>query len=226
MTGERKAGPNTRFDLVFALLLLLLVMSALLTVSRFFAVALVSIQALLLLLLLRGVTASRRARWSAGSVIVLVALATIALEIPGEAHGLVQSITAATTTALVAAGPFAITGALRHERAVTLQTVFGALSLYLFIGLFYALLYRVVSLAGTPFFVQTDTPTSIDFLYFSCVTIATLGYGDLTPATGLGKMLAVSETLLGQLYLVTVVALLVSNIGREKRPPESDADPQ
>ena len=59
-------------------------------------------------------------------------------------------------------------------------------------------------------------------LYFSYVTLATLGYGDYTPATNLGHMLAVSEALLGQLYLVTVVAVLVTRL-RIRRPGESPA---
>jgi hypothetical protein len=49
-------------------------------------------------------------------------------------------------------------------------------------------------------------------LYFSYVTLATLGYGDYTAASNLGHMLAVAEALIGQIYLVTVVALLVSRL--------------
>jgi Ion channel len=46
-----------------------------------------------------------------------------------------------------------------------------------------------------------------------------LGYGDLTAAGDLGRMLAVTEALLGQLYLVTVVAVVIGNIGRERSHP-------
>jgi hypothetical protein len=67
------------------------------------------------------------------------------------------------------------------------------------------------------FFVQTDNPTSMDYLYFSLVTLATLGYGDLTASGSLGRMLSVTEALAGQLYLVSIVAVLVSNLGRERR---------
>jgi hypothetical protein len=49
------------------------------------------------------------------------------------------------------------------------------------------------------------------------VTLATLGYGDYTPAGNLGHLLAVSEALLGQLYLVIVIALVVSNFGHKRR---------
>ena len=58
---------------------------------------------------------------------------------------------------------------------------------------------------------RTDGTRSLR-LYFSYVTLATLGYGDYTPAGNLGHMLAVLEALIGQLYLVTILALLVSRL--------------
>jgi len=73
-----------------------------------------------------------------------------------------------------------------------------------------------------------------DFLYYSFVTLTTVGYGDVTAATNLGRMLSVIEALVGQLYLVIVVALIVSNIGRERstekiipreRPLEDQSEP-
>ncbi len=57
-----------------------------------------------------------------------------------------------------------------------------------------------------------------DFVYYSFVTLTTVGYGDLTASTGIGRMLSVTEALVGQLYLVTVVAILVSNLGRNRKP--------
>jgi len=65
-----------------------------------------------------------------------------------------------------------------------------------------------------PFFAQTDTIARTDFLYFSFVTLTTTGYGDLSAAGNAGRALSVSEAILGQVYLVTVVAVVVSNLGR------------
>jgi hypothetical protein len=56
----------------------------------------------------------------------------------------------------------------------------------------------------------------VDFVYYSFVTMTTLGYGDLTARANLGRMLSVTEALFGQLYLVSVVAVLVANIGRQR----------
>jgi hypothetical protein len=78
-------------------------------------------------------------------------------------------------------------------------------------------------ITGEPYFVQTKSPASIDYAYFSYTTLATVGYGDFTAATGIGRMISISEALVGQLFLVSAVALLVGNIGRTLRPA-ADAD--
>jgi ion channel len=77
---------------------------------------------------------------------------------------------------------------------------------------------------GSPdFFAQGTDGSRALRLYFSYVTLATLGYGDYTPATNLGHMLAVSEALIGQLYLVTVVAVLVTRL--RIRPRDASSAP-
>ena len=70
---------------------------------------------------------------------------------------------------------------------------------------------------------RTASDSTADFLYFSYVTLTTVGYGDLTAAGGFGRAVAVLEALLGQVYLVTVVALLVSNLGRGRKGPTAGA---
>ena len=111
-----------------------------------------------------------------------------------------------------------------HSR-VTVRTVFGALCVYLFGALLFALVYHLVALmSGEPFFVQTDNPSGVDYIYFSFITMATVGFGDLSPATDLGRMTAVVEAVGGQLYLVVVVALFVSNLGHQKTRPARRRD--
>ena len=73
------------------------------------------------------------------------------------------------------------------------------------------------TLDATPFFAQGTDGTRPLRLYFSYVTLATVGYGDYTAAGNLGRALAVLEALTGQLYLVTVVAVVVTRLGRPGR---------
>ncbi len=89
--------------------------------------------------------------------------------------------------------------------------------IYLLLGILFTFVYGAVAALGSgPFFAQGMDGTQSLQLYFSYVTLATLGYGDYTPASTLGHTLAISEALLGQLYLVTVVALLVGNLARQR----------
>jgi len=60
-----------------------------------------------------------------------------------------------------------------------------------------------------------------DFIYCSFVPLTTVGYGDLSESTGIGRMLAVTAALVDQLSLVTVAAILVSNLGRDRTPAPS-----
>jgi voltage-gated potassium channel Kch len=104
-------------------------------------------------------------------------------------------------------------------------TVLGALSVYLLIGLFFASVYGVIASIGSgPLFAQAlGDGSSIDWTYFSFVTLTTVGFGDITARADIARVLAVSEALLGQIYLVTVVALLIGNIGRERRSADRNA---
>ncbi len=87
--------------------------------------------------------------------------------------------------------------------------------MYLLIGLFFSFVFSTIALVtGTPFFVSRPEAGTSDYVYFSFITLSTVGYGDLVARTNLGRMFSATEGLTGQLYLVTVVALLVSNLNR------------
>jgi len=119
---------------------------------------------------------------------------------------------------LVAMAPVAILRRVGRDftaEGVDLEIVLGALCAYLFIGAWYAFLYHAMAdLFHAPFFAQPGEEDSLNYLYFSLATLTTVGYGDLSPALGSGRMLAVTEAIVGQLYLVTVVALVVSQYRR------------
>ena len=126
-------------------------------------------------------------------------------------------VTNAMAVMLAAVVPFAIAREIWRHPKVTPQTVMGALCIYLLIGMMFALGFAIIAdTSNEPYFVNTDHPTAADYVYFSYVTMATVGYGDFTARSSIGRMSAAFEGLLGQLYLVTLVALLVSNLGQER----------
>ncbi len=106
--------------------------------------------------------------------------------------------------------PITISRVLHHRR-VTHETVLGALCAYVLVGLLFAFLYLAVhELRDEPFFAQPGPHAQSEYLYFSFVALTTLGFGDLSPAVGLPQALTVLEALLGQIFLVTLVARLVT----------------
>ncbi len=135
----------------------------------------------------------------------------------GGARGVAQLADAA----LLALVPVAILAEFRRDLTVTLQSVTAALCIYLVFGMFFAsLAYAISALSGDAYFAGKAMAHSSDYLYFSYITLATVGYGDYVPALSAGRALAVLEALVGQLYLVTVVALVVGNLaGRRRNGP-------
>ncbi len=122
-------------------------------------------------------------------------------------------------------------GEVRDDKRVTLQTVLAGISLYLLIGMAFAFAYDLIQdVTEDPFFAATFDATSgtfgnqNDFLYFSLATLTTTGYGDFTAAAELGRTFSVLEALVGQIYLVTVVALLVSNLRRPSPEEKAEMD--
>jgi hypothetical protein len=134
-------------------------------------------------------------------------------------------ISGAAMLVLLAMSPAVIARRLKDFTRIGLETVFAALCIYLIIGMFFSVLYQLIgNLHPDDFFVQAGVPTTMDSMYFSFTTLTTLGYGDLTPAGDIGRMLAITEALFGQIYLVTVVALIVSNLGRRRSRQAKSAD--
>ena len=114
---------------------------------------------------------------------------------------------------LIAATCGVIVFGIGDQHGVNFQSVLGALCIYLMIGLLYAFAYgAIAAFQSGPFFAQGTDGTPSIRLYFSVVSLATVGYGDYTAATDLGRTVAGSEGLLGQVYLVTVVAVIVSRL--------------
>ena len=126
---------------------------------------------------------------------------------------------------IAALSPLFVLRRIFHHERVTGQTIAGALSVFLLIGLAFSYLFGVVDQYGD-LFCGTAEPTT-SFMYFSLVTLTTLGYGDLNPVTDLARLLSTTEAVLGQVFLVTIVARLVSLYGTEqtlRTAPAQDGD--
>jgi uncharacterized membrane protein len=105
---------------------------------------------------------------------------------------------------------------------IGLETILGALCVYVLLGIAFAGIYAAINdVEKVGFFAQPGPKTNVDFLYFSFITQTTVGYGDLTPGTDFGRVIVTFEALIGQVFLVTLVARLVSMYGRARRAPDS-----
>lgn len=109
---------------------------------------------------------------------------------------------------LVVATPFVVLRRVASHREVTSETLLGAASVYLLIGVAFMFLYLGIDeFQPGQFFGQTEPTTA--FMYFSLVTITTLGYGDLSPVTEAARAAASATAIVGQIYLVFIVARMV-----------------
>jgi hypothetical protein len=185
-----------------------------------------------LLFILQTSDAHRRFLQAAQIAVVLAVAVASAVVIVGSGDS--REIAAGLVGALLAVGaPIAIVRRLAREQVIDLQVLAGALCLYLLLGLFFTFIYSLIQAIDTsgPLFVQIALPnkaSTANITYFSYVTMTTVGYGDLTLAANVPRMFAVTEALMGQLYLVSAVALVVSRLGQERRtlrgadPDEAD----
>ena len=93
---------------------------------------------------------------------------------------------------------------------VTIQSIFGAISAYLIIGLMFAAFYSAINDLQGGFFAAGQPGNLSTFQYFSFTTLTTLGYGDFTPLEAGPRAVAMIEAMSGQIFLATLVARLVS----------------
>lgn len=155
-----------------------------------------------------GVTLSAR-------VVALCALGAVALVasidvfLPVVAPALAAAFV--VSSLLYVAAPFAIVRDVATRRVVDQQTMLGAIAGYLIVGMCFAFIYRAIgAVQAVPFFGAAGTGDMGDALFFSFTTLTTTGFGNLVPATNPGQSLAVLEAVLGQLFLVTAVAKIVT----------------
>jgi hypothetical protein len=211
---ERLAEPD-RYGLVLILILGAMFAIALLDQGPVARVLSIVVLGCTVLFTLRTSRAPRRLlKVGAIAVPVLVVAATIIATLDSVVAAEIVSV---VSFVLIVCLLGAILRRITVHMTVSGSTVLAGLCIYLLIGLTFATVFSFMTAWGDGLFVQTRDPSSTDVLYFSYITMTTVGYGDLTPASNLAKMLSATEALAGQIYLVTAVALLVGNLGRQRR---------
>src|SRR5262249_35765816 len=130
-----------------------------------------------------------------------------------EANLSAASLTIWTIVALLAAAS-ALSFAFRAQ-SIDREHVYAALSAYLLAGIFFGVFYWVLEQIRPGSFTLAAEFSSNSAIYFSFVTLATLGYGDIVPRTEVARGLATVEGVGGQLFLAVLVARLVSLYARE-----------
>jgi len=160
-------------------------------------------------LALRAAHAHRRVRMFAAGAMGLAAIAAVASLASGGDGAQGAAFLAASLLYLVA--PVSLLRWIVRSGKVDRQTVLAAVAAYIMIGMFFAFLYRAIGLLqGGPFFGANGDGTNPQVLFFSFTTLTTTGYGNLVPAVNPGQSFAVLEMLVGQLFLVTAVAKVIT----------------
>lgn len=216
--------PADNFGIVLTLLLLNYLAIALESAAPWTRVIVVFLQGLTLFLALCAARANRIFLVASGLyLLVSTCAALVSLLVAGAAN--YSQAPPLVGGVLLFITPFAILRRISKHREVIVQTLLGAMCVYLLWGFSFSFLYATIAFfSPTPFFLNAQPATNSTCLFFSYTTLTTVGYGNLVPAIELGQLFAMLEAMLGQVYLVIIVARLVSLWGQERlasqaRPP-------
>lgn len=167
-------------------------------------------------------SAGRLAQLAGGVTVVAVVLAAWLGGLPGWIVLGASAVFLSAAIATVARGALA---SLARE-GVTVHVVAAALAIYLLSGLLFATIIGAIA-SGTadPYFANGTDGSPGDRIYYSFAVLTTTGFGDFTPTMATGRALAVAEMLIGQIYLVTVVAMLIGNLRRRTEAADATGHP-
>ncbi len=101
------------------------------------------------------------------------------------------------------------------EDEITIDQIFAAVAIYIFIGLTWAHFYALTEAFYAHSFIVNDN-TDPNFIYFSFVTLTTLGYGDMLPITAFAKALTIIQSITGVMFVAVLVATLVSRVNMKR----------
>jgi len=222
--AERSAAERTRA--FWRLLVGILLVYGLIVIAgdlRFSAPVRVALLGGVVVIDLRTRRRRARSQIAAAALTTAAVTATVVAAVAGSTRVL-AAVQGFATTVLVVVAIASILRTVRSWPGVDLATVIGVLDVYLLLALLFASTHQTFSAFQTGYLQGVEgLPSSSDDLYFSVVTLTTVGFGDITPGTELARTVTITEALVGQLYLVSVVAAVVS--GFRRRPPPGPAEP-
>jgi hypothetical protein len=209
--GERWSRFATRVANAFGLVLLLVVgiyiLASLAPYSGWGGFALTAVTAACAIVGL--ISSGAGPRLLRGSIVLGAVMVVLAFAAAVGAGSRTLAVSALVGALLLATAAGKILGAVLTEHEVNFRTILGAISVYVLLGILFTYVYLAVDkLQAGDFFGQPVK--SGDFIFFSITTLTTTGYGNLVPAGQPGKMLSGLEMLVGQIFLVTLIAGLVS----------------
>jgi hypothetical protein len=206
---QRAQRVSDAFGLVFFLVLLTYVLASLLSNRGWSAVVLTVATSATSVIALTSSHARaglvRAALWLSGL--------TIALAIAGAAFGgsLWLNLASLVQVTLLAVAMLSVLRRVVTAPEVGFRTILGAVSVYTVLGILFTFLYGAIDrMQGGAFFEGVPHPQGSDFLFFSYTTLTTTGYGNLVAGGQPGRMISGLEMMIGQIFLVTLVAGLVS----------------
>jgi hypothetical protein len=209
------------FGLVLLLVLLTYVLASLTTFGGWSGVALAVAASTSSCVAFATADASERTV----GVVAFCALVSIACAVIAAAGGArtFAGVSALIQVLLMSAAAVTVLAAVMLESKVGFRTILGAISVFVMLSLIFAFLYVAIDrIQSGAFFAGNPKLGTGDYVFFSLTTLTTTGYGNLVPAAQPGKMFAGIEMLTGQIFVVTLIAGLVSlwrpgEWAREKR---------
>ena len=167
---------------------------------------------------------AKRSMYYASFALIAIAIAASVIVSAGTKTG--DAVDSIAGFLVVLGALFTILRRFAAHPVITGQSVLAAICVYLLIGLGYATVYGFIGAVDPTglFGPENGAGNSVIRMYYSFITMTTVGYGDFVPYADTTRMIAVTEALIGQVYLVTIVALLVSQIGHQ-RPRRDGAEP-
>jgi hypothetical protein len=206
---QRAERVSDAFGLVFLLVLTTYVLASLLSNRGWSAVILTVATSATSVVALSGSHAHakviRAALWLSALTILLAVVAAVT-----DDHTWLN-FASAVQIGLLTVAMIAVLRRVVTSVEVSFRTILGAISVYTVLGILFTFLYGMVDrIQGGPFFEGVAHPQSSDFLFFSYTTLTTTGYGNLVAGGQPGRMISGLEMMIGQIFLVTLVAGLVS----------------